>query len=48
MANRGRDRAGSGRNADLTVKVQILAAVFLPITLILVWLGSHGFFQAPG
>ena len=48
MASGGRgtqERSGSG---DLGVKLQILAAVFLPITLILVWLGSRGFFQPPG
>jgi hypothetical protein len=44
MASGGRGGAG----ADRVVKLQILAAVFLPITLFMVWLGSRGFFQPPG
>lgn len=33
-------------SADLGVKLQILAAVVVPITLLLLWLGSRGFFSA--
>jgi len=43
MAGGSRGTQGDPR----VVKLQILAAVFVPITLILVWLGSLGFFQAP-
>lgn len=43
MASGGRGGQGAGR----IVKLQILAAVFLPIALILVWLGSKGFFAPP-
>lgn len=44
MANGGRGTQGDPR----VVKLQILAAVFVPIVVILAWLGSLGFFQAPG
>jgi hypothetical protein len=44
MANGGR----GGLGADRVVKLQILAAVFLPIGLLLFWLGSRGFFQPLG
>ena len=30
----------------LVVKLQILGAIALPLVLIVVWLGSKGFFQA--
>ncbi len=43
MPSAGRDRPGDNR----VVKLQILAAVFLPIALFMVWLGSHGFFSPP-
>jgi hypothetical protein len=43
MASGGR----GGQGGDRVVKLQILAAVFVPIALILVWLGSLGFFQPP-
>ena len=32
-------------SAQLGVKLQILAAVVVPIALLLVWLGSRGFFS---
>ncbi|MFN5117945.1 MAG: hypothetical protein ACK5FE_10495 [Cyanobacteriota bacterium] len=32
---------------QLITKLQILAAVFLPIALVCLWLGSKGFFQSP-
>lgn len=35
--------------SNLVVKLQILAAVGLPLMLLVVWLGSRGFFDAvPG
>ena len=34
-------------SAQLGVKLQILAAVVVPIALLLGWLGSHGFFNGP-
>ena len=34
-------------SAQLGVKLQILAAVVVPIALLLVWLGSRGFFSGP-
>ena len=33
--------------AALVVRLQILAAVFLPGALVLAWLNSRGFFQGP-
>lgn len=39
--------ANPSRSA-LVVKLQILGAVFLPPLLILIWLGSHGFFHSSG
>ncbi|MCP9790950.1 hypothetical protein [Vulcanococcus limneticus] len=44
-------RATPGSTADpgsgLRVRLQILAAVFLPGALVLAWLNSRGFFQGP-
>jgi len=44
MAGGRRAEPSGGR----VVKHQILAAVLVPIALILAWLGSLGFFQPPG
>jgi len=33
--------------AALVVRLQILAAVFVPMLLIGIWLNSKGFFQSP-
>lgn len=43
----GSAAAGGDAGSGLRVRLQILAAVFLPGALVLAWLNSRGFFQGP-
>jgi hypothetical protein len=38
---------GADPDSGLRLRLQILAAVFLPGALVLAWLNSRGFFQGP-